>query len=169
MPLHRARARRVAVLTLAGCALGVAAPPAGATPPRPPLDLRIVLLETPLPGRDVPFTIEVTPLVPGEQLHVTIAPPTDTPLARGRRHETRRDPAPGRVQRFAGAVRVPPGRRRYVYVRAELVTAAGHRYTRGEHLVVLAGPLAAPDPASRLAADGRGGTVVEYEAARGRR
>ena len=170
MPLHRARAHRAATLLLAGCSLLVVfAPPAGATPPRPPLDLRLVLLETPRPGRDVPFTIEVTPLVPGEQLHLTIAPPADTPLARGRRHETRRDLTPGRTQRFEGALRVPPGRRRYVYVRAELVTAAGRRYTRGENLVVLAGPLAVPDPASRSASDGRGGAVVEYDAGRGQR
>ena len=66
-------------------------------------------------------------------------------------------------------MRVPPGRRRYVYVRAELVTAAGRRYTRGENLVVVAGPLAVPDPVSRIGSDGKGGAVVEYDAARGRR
>ncbi|MEO6462829.1 MAG: hypothetical protein ABIP29_07115 [Candidatus Eisenbacteria bacterium] len=169
MPLHRARP--LLLLLIVGCAVADAfsAPPAGATPPRPPLDLRVVLLETPRPGRDVPFAIEVTPLVPGEQLIVTIAPPADAPLVRGRRTETRRDLASGHAQRFTGALRVPPGRRRYVYVRAELVTAGGARYTRGEHLVVLAGPLAAPDPAARTVRDGTGGVLVEYDGARGGR
>ena len=54
-------------------------------------------------------------------------------------------------------------------MRAELVTANGRRYTRGEHLVVLAGPLAEPDPVPRIVPDGQGGTLVEFDAARGPR
>lgn len=176
MPLHRARVRRVVapvlvliLVLVCGALAMITAAPVLATPPRPPLDLRIVLLEAPPPGRDVSFAIEVTPLIPGAELRVSIVPPADVSLVRGRRIDTRRDLAPGRLQRFEAAVRVPPGRRRHVYVRAELVTAGGRRYTRGEHLVVLAGALVSPDPAVRVVPDGRGGTLVEHEAARGNR
>lgn len=168
MPLHRARPL-FATLLLALVALTALLIPAGATPPRPPLELRVVLLETPRPGRDTPFAVEVTPLLPGAELRLTVAPAADVALVRGRRVEVRRDVAPGRGQRFEGALRVPPGRRHHVYVRAELVTANGRRYTRGEHLVVLAGPLAEPDPVPRIVPDGQGGTLVEFDAARGPR
>jgi hypothetical protein len=162
MLLPRARAIRALVLVTA-CALAACVSPATATPPQPPLDLRLVLLETPRPGRDVPFAVEVTSLVPAGQLRLSIAPPGDVALVRGRRLMTWRDIAPGQAHRFEGALRVPPGRRRFVYVRAEITTPGGRRYTRGEHLVVLAGPLAVPDPVARTVSDGRGGMLVEYD------
>ena len=163
---QRARAGRFLVSALVSALALLPVPLAHATPPRSPIDLRVTLLETPRPGRDVPFAIEATPLLPGAELKVTIAPPRDVALVRGRPNESRRDVAPGRTQRFDGAVRVPPGRRHYVYVRAELVTREGRRYVQGQHLVVLAGPLATPDPQGRIVPDGRGGTLVEYDAAR---
>ena len=169
MPLHRARLPLVALLAAGALALlATLATDTAATPPRPPLDLRLVLLETPRPGHEVPFAVEVTPLHPdGGEVRLTITPPGDVPLVRGRRSEVRRDVARGRTQRFEGALRVPPGKRRFVYVRAELVTPAGRRYTSGGHLVVLAGPPDTPDPVERVVPDGRGGTLVEYDAARG--
>ena len=57
MPLHRARPL-FATLLLALVALTALLIPAGATPPRPPLELRVVLLETPRPGRDTPFAVD---------------------------------------------------------------------------------------------------------------
>lgn len=174
MPLHRARPHRIGapVVAIGIAILAAVVPttrPAEATPPRPPIDLRLVLLDTPRPGRDVPFAVEATPLLPASELRLTIAPPRDVALVRGRGAESRRDVAPGRAQRFEGALRVPPGRRHFVYVRAELVTASGRRYSRGEHLVVLAGALAVPDPVARTMPDGRGGTLVEYDAAPGKK
>jgi len=168
MPLPRARALAALPTAIAFTLVLLPALPrhAHATPPQPPLELRLVLLDTPVPGRAVPFAIEVTPGIPAARLNVTIDPPRDVALVRGARRSTRSDVARGRAHRFEGALTVPPGRRRHVYVRAELVTAGGRRYTRGEHLVVLAGPLATPDPVARTVSDGRGGTLVEFEGER---
>lgn len=168
MPLPRARALAAppAVIACTLVLLAALPPNARATPPSPPLELRLVLPERPVPGRAVPFAIEVTPGIPAARLSVTIAPPRDVALVRGTRRSTRSDVARGRAHRFEGALSVPPGRRHHVYVRAELLTAGGHRYTRGEHLVVLAGPLATPDPVPRTVSDGRGGRLVEFEGGR---
>jgi hypothetical protein len=165
MPLPRARSL-AAVLAGSVWVLALVADFPGsahATPPQPPLDLRLVLLETPVPGRPVPFAVEVTPGIPADRLTVTVVPRRDAVLVRGPARWSRAAVAAGRSHRLEGALRVTPGRRHHVYVRAEIVTPAGHRYTRGEHLVVLAGPLAVPDPPARTVADGRGGTLVEYD------
>jgi hypothetical protein len=177
MLMRKPRARALAVppaamacaLALGVSLLAVLPRTARATPPQPPLELRLVLLEPPVPGRAVPFAVEITPGIPAARLEVAISPPRDVALVRGSARATRRDVAPGRLLRFDGSLAVPPGRRHHVYVRAELVTAGGRRYTRGEHLVVLAGPLLVPDPVARTVSDGRGGTLVEYEAGAGSR
>ena len=163
MQRHRARVSLVfATLAL----LAFLPRPALATPPRPPLDLDVRLLETPAPGRPVRYAIEVTPLVPVERVRVFVVPPPGVDLASGAPRATlMRDLAPGRARRLEGTLRVPPGRRHYVYVRAEATTASGRTWTRGAHLVVLAGPLAVPDPPQRVVSDGRGGSVVEFDGA----
>lgn len=144
--------------------------PVAATPPQPPLELRLVLLESPRPGRTVGFAIEATALVPAERLRLRLTLPRDVTLARGDSLATVADPMPGRPHRFEGAFRLPPGQRRHVRVRAEIVTPGGATWTRGAHLELLAGMPATPDPVGRAVPDGRGGTLVEYdgEADRGR-
>ena len=138
--------------------------PAGATPPQPPLDLRLVLLEAPAPDRVTPFAIEVVPLVQAERVRVRIvaprgvalASPGDTLLLAG-------DVAPGQARRWTSAVRVSPGRRHDVRVRVEITTPAGITWSRGDHLVLLVGPLLVPDPVARPGTDGHGGAVLEYD------
>ena len=158
------RRARTLVPVLLAQALAPCPRPAGATPPQPPLDLRVVLLETPAPGKPVAYAIDVTPLLPAERLRVRVVPPRDVALAvPGDTLRFASDLAPGHARRFTGTLRVPPGRRRYVYVRAEIETASGRTWSRGEHLVVLAGAPLEPDPVARSRADGRGGALVEYD------
>ena len=52
-----------------------------------------------------------------------------------------------------------------IYVRATMETPDGHRYTRGENLVLLAGPSREAVPVRRVRPDGKGGEVVEYDGA----
>lgn len=160
--MHQRRAR---ILTpLAILALLAALPrPVAATPPRPPLELVLRLLEDPVPGRPVRYAIEVTPLVPVERLRIRVLPPRGVELASGDTATTVRDVPRGQARRFEGSLRVPPGRRHWVRVSAEATTSSGHTWTRGEHLVILAGPLAVPDPPQRVVPDGRGGSVVEFD------
>jgi hypothetical protein len=162
MPRRRAR-----TLALVSALLTLAATPhpLGATPPQPPLELRLVLEETPRPGHPIPYAIEVTSLVPAERLRLRIVPRGGVSLARGDTLSTVTEVAPGRAHRFAGAFRIPPGLRRHVYVRAEITTAGGHVWTRGEHFVLLAGPPVVPDVIGRTVSDGRRGSLIEYDGA----
>lgn len=166
--MHRRLRTIVAVSAfLVPALVGIVASPARATPPRPPLDLDLVVLESPVPGRPVPFAIVVTPLVPAERLRLRIVPPGDVALARGDTLSLVTDVVPGRAHRFEGAFRLPPGLRRHVYVRAEITTVGGTTWTRGGDFDLLAGPPSRPEPAGRIRPDGRGGSLVEYDGAGG--
>jgi hypothetical protein len=161
------RARTLApALVLA--ALATIVPPAVATPPEPPVELRLVLLETPAPGRPTPFAIEVTPRVPAGRMRVRVVAPRDVALAApGDTLLLAGETGIGQSRRWTGTARVPPGRRRFVYVRVEMDTPSGRTWSRGASLEFLAGPLLVPDPVAHARADGRGGTLVEYDGAAG--
>ncbi len=151
------------VLGLALLLAGTLVSRSPATPPSPPLDFLITLLESPRPGRPVPFAVEVRPLVDGERLRIRIVVPRDCSLVGGDtlRHVPR--PAAGRTERLEYAVRIPPGLRRQVYVRAELETPGGHVYTRGENLILLAGEPREPPIRPRMVPDGRGGQGLSFD------
>src|SRR5262249_27619822 len=116
---------------LAACAIGMVSP-AAATPPQPPLDFDLRALEAPTPGRPVPCAVTVTPRALGESLKLRIVLPRDCALVDGDTLRIGPAPSVGEPRRFDFSVRVPPGLRRYIYVRAELTTPSGHVWTRGQ-------------------------------------
>jgi hypothetical protein len=150
-----------ACLALAGAS--VRAPIAHATPPSPPLEFEVRALAVPVPGRPTPFVVEVAPLVPGETLRLRVVLPSDATLTRGDTLTVAPAPAVGERARFEFAVSIPSGVRRYVYVRAELVTATGRRITRGQNLVLVAGPLLVPDAVGRVVPAGGGESGLVYD------
>jgi hypothetical protein len=167
MTRHRPRDPALRALSLVLFTLFIggwfAVPAARATPPSPQLDLRVETVGPAVPGRPVPFTIEVTPLVEGETIHVRVRPPADCTLIAGDTLLVVPASAKGETARFEYAVSIPAGVRRYVYVRAELFTASGRRIMRGRNLVLLAGPPLVPDVAPRIEplGDGESGLVFD--------
>ncbi len=167
MTRHRPRAFALsspialfACLVVAACFF---APGAGATPPSPQLELAVEPLAVPVPGRPVPFVVEVEPLVEGETLRIRVRPPGDVRLLGGDTLIVVPAPPLGQKARFEYSVAIPSGVRRYVHVRAELVTASGRRITRGKNLVLTAGPLLVPDAVPRVQALGDGEQGVVYD------
>jgi len=163
-------ARPISFVALAALALLCAtllppANPAFATPPSPPLDFTVRAIQAPRPGVPVDFIVEVTPRAACERLVVRVVLPADCGLTRGDTLRSVPAPAVGSTGRLDYSVRIPPGLTRRIYVRATMETPDGHRYTRGENLVLLAGPSREPVPARRVGPDGRGGEVVEYDGA----
>lgn len=134
-----------------------------ATPPSPPLELTLTTLETPRPGRPVRFSVEVKPLVPAELVRVRVVPPRDCALVEGDTLLPIVGPPPQRTERLDYAIRIPSGLRRYVYVRAELLTPGGVVYMRGENLVLLAGEPLEPQVVARPVSDGHGGMTLSFD------
>jgi hypothetical protein len=169
MTRHRPRAyaplipRFVLAALFAAACFAVRA--AHATPPSPQLDLDVTPLSAPVPGRPVTFAVEVTPLVEGETIRIRVRPPADCALTSGDTLLVVRAPAQGETRRFEYAIAIPSGVRRYVYVRADLVTASGRHITRGKNLVLVAGPLLVPDVAPRVVSRGAGESGLEFDGA----
>ncbi|MGH7725294.1 MAG: hypothetical protein ACREOU_07670 [Candidatus Eiseniibacteriota bacterium] len=160
------RARGLKPATILGLALALAGTLVSrspATPPSPPLEFSIELLESPRPGRPVRFAVVARPLVDAERLRIRVVTPRDCALVTGDTLSHRSHVSPGRTERLEYSVRIPSGLKRYVYVRAELETPGGHVYTRGENLVLLAGVPLFPEAQARPVPDGRGGTGLSFD------
>ena len=161
----RAHALRIPLLVFVALLAGAcfAVPGAFATPPQPLLDLDVTALSAPVPGRPVRFAVEVTPLAEGETIRIRVHPPADCALAGGDTLLVAPAPAKGEALPHEYTITIPSGVRRYVYVRAELVTASGRRITRGKNLVLLAGPLLVPDAVPRVEPAGKGESGLVYD------
>jgi len=162
---QRARAPRSPIPFLAAIVLGAcfAVGTARATPPSPQLEFEVTALAVPVPGRPVPFAVEVRPLVAGETLRIRVLPPADCALTSGDTLVVLPAPAKDEAARFTYSITIPSGVRRYVYVRAELVTATGRRIVRGKNLVLVAGPLLVPDAVPRVVPLGSGESGLVFD------
>ena len=137
------------------------ASPSFARPPIPPLEVRLEALDPLTPGQPARFRIAVVPRFPADEIRVEVRSGAEVRWlagARSFRVGAKRDLT---VERQF-TVRVPAGARAPLYVRVEAVGPGGVVWRRGVGMGL--GPDARAERA-RIVPDGRGGTVIEYEAA----
>jgi len=152
-------ALRASLLALAA-ALAVACPTslAFARPPTPPLEVKLEPLDPLVPGHAARFRVVAVPRFPADEITIEVIPGPSVKWLSG----VRRLRAPARKdvpleRQFT--VRVPDHTREPLYVRFEARGPNGVLWKRGAGLGL--GPL----PVGRAGPDGRGGQVIEFDAA----
>ncbi len=112
--------------------------PAGATPPRSPIDLQVRLLDEAVPGRPLRFEVELEPLVAGERLRLRVRLPRGVELSGLDTLSLLADASAGTRHRLTGVLRGAPRARHHVALLAEL-DAPGRRDVHPWRGVLLAG------------------------------
>jgi hypothetical protein len=142
-----------------------AAPPTGCAlrliKPQPPIDVTLEPIDSLKPGRVARFRLVVVPRVPTDEIRVLAQPAPEVAWVAGERSARR---AARRDERgeFTFSVRVPVSGRHALYVQVEITGADGKVWRRGVGLGLGPNPRA---ERARAIPDGRGGQVLEYEAA----
>lgn len=136
-------------------------PPVCRVKPQPPLDVRLEALDPLRPGQVARFRLTVVPRVPTDEIRVVGLPSPDVEWVAGERAARRQARRDGESE-FLFAVRVPRVGRHALYVRVEITAGDGTLWRRGVGLGLGPNPRA---ERARVTADGRGGEVLEYEAA----